>query len=377
MENKRKYIFERKPALTLFLIVLIGLFLIDLISAFIFISKKEDIFRIKHSYFHHGLKPNIETTTTWNTKDHYTFVTNSMGFRDKKVRKVELNSNKRRIVLIGDSHTEGVGVDYENSFAGILNSNIDTTKIKILNAGVIGYSPKLYYLKIKYLIEEIGLNFDELIVFIDISDIQNELVFANFNPGKKSAKDIYLVKLKAFLSTYSFIYHFISNSIEDKRRKEFYKKRNKITENPRTDLYYSFFDEFNDNELIQNEDFHSIGTWYLDIKIFDKWGRKGLILAKWHMVALADLCKHHGIKMTISIHPWPIQIVARDWNSIQVQFWEKFASDYDVNFINFFPILQKESETINTIKEYYFSGDVHFNDKGHKLIANELIKVID
>ena len=126
-----------------------------------------------------------------------------------------------------------------------------------------------------------------------------------------------------------------------------------------------------------DEDFHSIGTWYLDKKIFDKWGCKGLILAKWHMVALADLCKYHGIEMTISIHPWPIQIVAQDWNSIQVQFWEKFASDYDINFINYFPILQKESEIINTIKEYYFSGDVHFNAKGHKLIANELIKVID
>jgi len=377
MVKKRKYIFERKPALTLIIIGLIGLFLIDLISALIFISKKEETFRINHSYFHHGLKPNIETTTTWNAKDYYTFVTNSKGFRDKKVRKVELNNKKHRIVLIGDSHTEGVGVEYENSFAGILNSNVDTTKIEILNAGVVGYSPKLYYLKIKYLIEEIGLNFDELFVFVDISDIQNELVYANFNPEKKSVKGIYSIKLKSFLGTYSFIYHCISSSIEGKRRKEFYKKRNKISENPRTDLYYSFFDEFSDNELIQNEDFHSIGTWYLDKKIFDKWGRKGLILAKWHMVALADLCKYHGIKMTISIHPWPIQIVAQDWNSIQVQFWEKFASDYDVNFINFFPILQKKSETINTIKEYYFSGDVHFNAKGHILIANELIKVID
>lgn len=377
IKKNHKYIFEKKPVFTLIIVVLFGFIILDLIFGLFFISNKEDNFRIKHSYFHHGLKSNIEATTTWNAKDYYSLVTNSLGFRDYTARNIDLSNNKHRILLIGDSHTEGVGVEYKNSFAGILNSKIDTNKIEILNAGVVGYSPKLYYLKTKYLIEEIGLKFDELFVFIDISDIQNELVYANFNPEKKSVKDKYFDKLKSFLNTYSFIYHFISNHIKDNKRMEFYKQRNKVAENPRTDLYYSFFDEFSDNELLQNEDFHSIGTWYLDKTIFDKWGRQGLILSKWHMVGLADLCKSHGIKMTISIHPWPIQIVAQDWNSIQVQFWNKFARDYEVNFINFFPILQKESELKNSIKQYYFGGDVHFNAKGHNLIANELLKVID
>jgi len=377
MKKNHKYIFERRPVLTLIIVVLSGFIILDLICGLFSISHKEDAFRIKHSYFHHGLKSNIEATTTWNATDYYPIITNSFGFRDQKARKIDLNNNKHRILLIGDSHTEGVGVEYKSSFAGILNSKVDTNKIEILNAGVVGYSPKLYYLKTKYLIEEVGLKFDELFVFIDISDIQNELVYANFNPEKKNSIGLFYDKFILFLNSYSFSYHYTSASIEDSKKKAFYKKRNKLAENPRTDLYYSFFDEFKDNELLQNEDFHSIGTWYLDKKIFDKWGRQGLILSKWHMAGLADLCKSHGIKMTISIHPWPIQIVAQDWNSIQIQFWEKFAKDYSVNFINFFPILQKESEIRNSIKEYYFSGDVHFNAKGHKLIANELIKVIN
>jgi hypothetical protein len=278
---------------------------------------------------------------------------------------------------MGDSHTEGVGVEYEKCFAGILQSRFDTTKVEILNAGVVGYSPKLYYLKIKYLIENTGLRFDELIVFIDISDIQNELVYKNFNPELNGKLPTHNCVKNVFGNYPSYIFYAFHKISEDCKRKDFYEKRGKSVENPRTDLYYTFFDKFKDDQLLQNEYFHDIGNWYLDKTIFDKWGRDGLTLEKWYMLQLANLCAGHHIKMSVSVHPWPIQIIAGDWNSIQVQFWKKFTSDNNLQFINFFSVIEREASQTNVIKKYFFSGDVHLNPEGHKMFADELQKYLE
>jgi hypothetical protein len=373
--------FERKikknPIWIILIVFLVIFISVDFIAGWIFIPVGSNDFRCKHPYYHHDLKPNQSAITTWNGKDDYTFFTNSLGFRDQNCREIVLHSDKRRILLIGDSHTEGVGVTYEDSFAGRLASAVDTTKIEILNAGVVGYSPKLYYNKVKYLIEHVGLRFDKLFVFLDISDIQNELVYEKFFPKQESWSSQLFTNVNTFYKNNSFFCHSISNLLSQRKKKSFYEKRNQLTENQATDLYYTFFDHFGDDELLQTEAFHTIGSWYLDKRLFNRWGRKGLILEKWYMDKLAELCDKNQIELFVSIHPWPIQIVAGDWNSIQVQFWQKFAYDYDVQLINFFDVLHKELKNGNIIKMYYLEKDVHFNAIGHKMIALELLKYIN
>src|SRR5207302_984891 len=73
------------------------------------------------------------------------------------------------------SFTEGIGSDFDESFAGLLQraGRMRSDPIEFLNAGVLSYSPVVYYQKTKFLIEA-GLQFDELVVFIDISDIHDE-----------------------------------------------------------------------------------------------------------------------------------------------------------------------------------------------------------
>ncbi len=369
--------FEKNPLLTIIVFCLVFFVVFDFIAGLIFIPEPLNDFRCKHPFYHHGLKPNRHEKTTWNGRDFYPMFTNSLGFRDAECREVSLSSNKRRILLIGDSHTEGVGVPYEESFAGILTNTLDTAEYEILNAGVVGYSPKLYYNKVKYLIEHVGLSFNKLFVFIDISDIQNELVYDGFEPKLKSGFSGIVQGLNSFLIKYSFTYYSLTYLADQRKKKEFYKKRGTINKSQATDLYYSFFDHFSHDELLQTEAFHTIGSWYLDKRLFDKWGRKGLILEKWYMVKLAELCKKNQIDLSISIHPWPIQIVAGDWNSIQVQFWQKFSSDYNIQLINFFDVLYEEQQKGNIIKMYYLEKDVHFNSNGHQLIARELLPYIN
>jgi len=374
MSSSRKNIFEKHPRLTLVMFVLLAFVLLDFLAGLLFIGHDINAFRAPHFYYHHTLLPNQKIETTWDAEHYYTFITNSMGFRDSENRKVPLTSENKRIMLIGDSHTEGVGVEYEDSFAGILQDSLAERNTGLLNAAAVSYSPKLYYLKVKYLIEETGLDFDELIVCIDISDIQNELAYEDFEPGNPTNMKQLAFKLNKFFFNNSFVYHSTKKLVKQQKIDAFYEQAERSDENPKTDLYSGFFDEFHDSELLRNREFHNIGLWYLDREIFEKWGREGLIKEKWYMAKLAELCHEKVIKLTIVVYPWPVQIAAGDLESIQVQFWKQFSDEYGTGFINLFPDFFEGAPEVNVVEEYYIPGDVHFNEKGHEMVAREILK---
>ena len=82
-----------------------------------------------------------------------------------------------RLLLLGDSFVEGMGFSYGDTFAGRLAHELKAEGIEVLNGGTRSHSPKLYYLKLRYLTEVRGFKFDEVYVFVDISDIQDEIVY--------------------------------------------------------------------------------------------------------------------------------------------------------------------------------------------------------
>jgi hypothetical protein len=57
---------------------------------------------------------------------------------------------------------------YEQTFVGLFAAAFP--QLDILNAAAASYAPTIYYAKAKYLIEA-GLQVNEVIVYIDISDI--------------------------------------------------------------------------------------------------------------------------------------------------------------------------------------------------------------
>ena len=179
-------IFERHPRKTLILVVLFSVLALDLAAGYLLLPKNYNDFREPHPYYHHGLLANREARSKWGSGEEYTVFTNSLGLMDEAVREVSLSTDKHRIVFIGDSYTEGIGVPFEKTFVGRLSQKVDRDRVEILNAGVSSYCAKLYYLKTKYLVEEVGLKFDELYVFIDISDIQDEILYRDFQSSKRT-----------------------------------------------------------------------------------------------------------------------------------------------------------------------------------------------
>ena len=58
------------------------------------------------------------------------------------------------MLLLGDSFTEGLGLPFEESFAGRLAARLAERDVEVLNAGVVSYSPSIHHRKTQHLIED-------------------------------------------------------------------------------------------------------------------------------------------------------------------------------------------------------------------------------
>ncbi|MFY7788601.1 MAG: hypothetical protein ACOVQA_12095 [Thermoflexibacteraceae bacterium] len=174
----KKNIFEEYPITTLFSVILPAIFFIDFCAAQWLwrhqaqeTAAKVKSYRMPHNYYHHTLQPKKVVQETWGDAS-YTLITNSLGFKDSDTTTILPTSNKRRIVFIGDSFTEGIGLPFEKTFVGKIRQTYQDS-LEILGAGCVSYSPKLCYYKIKYLLEKEKLQINYLFLFIDIYDIQD------------------------------------------------------------------------------------------------------------------------------------------------------------------------------------------------------------
>lgn len=361
-------IFERNPRKTIIFSLLALLLVLDYFAGVFFIPENYNLFRCPHPFYHHALVPNKRCNGKWGNSV-YCVATNSLGFRDRTVRKVPLNANKRRIVFIGDSFTECLGVDYGHSFVGILSDQLAESNVEILNAAVVSYSPKLYYLKIKYLIEEIGLDFDELFVFVDNSDIPDEICYEKFEPKRYNILADVTYKLRKYLMNTSFLYYSM-NTIFNRAMKR---------DCEEIDGLHPCFAPIDDEltaEVIRIST-NPVLYWTISERMLELCGKKGMKLAAINMTKLANLCKDHNIKLTVVVYPWPHQITHQDLESIQVGFWRHFCRINSLSFINFFPLFISDRDCNTILAEYFIDRDVHWNAKGHIIVANELSKYID
>ena len=171
--SERGYLFERYPKITIFIFCILTIVFLDMVFTYayknLFIIKKNPVKNIvsKHDVYHHTFKESM--TAIDNGWPEYSIYTNSLGFKDASTREIDLKSTNHRILFIGDSFTEGVLLNYEDTFVGIIDSSFIDKQIEVLNAGRSSYSPIIYWLKIKHLIEVVRLMFDEVVVYIDIA----------------------------------------------------------------------------------------------------------------------------------------------------------------------------------------------------------------
>lgn len=339
----------------------VGLFLVlDLVAGILVDGDTQRSFRQPHPYYHHGLRPNQNRLTHWGGH-RYRMITNSLGFRDKETRAISLASESPRVLLIGDSTIEGLGVAYDQTVAGQLARVWEPDGVEVLNAGVVSYSPHLYYLRTRYLIEQRQLDFDHLIVFIDISDIQDETFYQDFQPGSDGFRQ------PGWWQQNSLLARAIARltSPQPRTNNEF-----------RTDADVNVWMEATD--AYQSGGDPEIGRWEWTIRepLYEQWGRRGLQLAGQHMRKLVDLCRDHEIDLTVVIYPSPVQIFAGDQDSRQVRFWQQFCREQKVTLVNLWPLFFDGSGPAEIYQQLYLFSDMHWNATGSRLVAEQIDQAV-
>ncbi|MBN1363851.1 MAG: hypothetical protein JW976_03510 [Syntrophaceae bacterium] len=324
--------------------------------------------RCKNSYFHHSLEKNVNTLWEW--AGVYPIITNSLGFRDFSNRKIPFVSDKKRIILMGDSFTEGIG-PYEKTYSGIISKVLQKKNIEVLNASVMSYSPKLYFLKTQYLLEKLKLKCETVIVFVDISDIQDEIFYKNYIPENHDTGKGIDFYLKLYMIKYSVIGNILDRILSNNSGIPFEDRANK---------WLGVFDDktIGKQELIcgiwknENDMFREKAYWYVDSN-FKKWGFDGSMLAKLYMNKLVNLCKANNVDVIIAVYPWPEQLKENIVENRHMLLWKEFANEHKIRFINFFAYFMS-AEPNKVIDLYYIPGDIHFNEAGNMLIAQEFLK---
>ena len=321
--------------------------------------------RIYSPVYHHTLDANRDEMLAWVGDELYSLRTNSFGFRDRVVRDVPEVSSNYRIVFIGDSFTEGLSVEYDDSFVGIIAKAFKSKGIEVLNAAVVSYSPIIYWRKIKYFVEVVGFKFNELVVFIDISDIEDEVNFrldevdavvdANSPPDPWRPVRQWAVRNFASMRLISTLTHYI-------RRYNLAVKGQPVPNRKEDDR----------KEVIDHR-FDSRFTWTFDEEAFKTFGARGLKLAAEHMNNLHGILKPLGIRLTVVVYPHPAQINVHDLDSIQVKYWRDWCDANGVQFINLFPRFINETASADVISKYFFDKDIHWNTAGHSLIASSFL----
>jgi hypothetical protein len=328
-------------------------------------QERERMARIADPIFDHGLVPNFDGYDVWG-EARYRLITNSLGFKDGAVREVPLKPASRRILLMGDSFTEAIGIPYEDTFFGLLNraGQAREQKVEFLDGGVASYSPSIYYKKVKYLIDR-GLQFDEVVLLSDSSDVEDEATsyfcidddpkyqkFCHQPPGTYPPASP--------LKQDFFVDHFV------------------VTNRVRINLKRWIQSLSGNRRRAVEHDHERIGwaTPNPDLSRYRPLGIEDAIERSIeNMGKLSDLLASRGIPLTIVVYPWAQQIAQNDRDSRQVRIWRDFCKTRCKAFIDLFPayfaIADRDK---NWYEQYFIIGDDHYSVAGNRVLYEELAK---
>jgi hypothetical protein len=277
--------------------------------------------------------------------------------------------------MLGDSFTESMG-PWETSFVGRIASNFP--QYDVLNGGVIGYSPSTYLDTARLALLR-GLQFDEVIVFIDISDIQDEAGgvhdvgnsgAVSFAPSQMQQAPWYS-NWRLSITNHLVVTNYILELIERTmvRFGWYYLNRGfegNIFDIARSAWTYRDVDETQPIEL----GYAPLGV------------QGGIDKAKQKMDMLQQELARRNIPISVVVYPWPAQLVHDNVDSRQVRIWREWCAGKCKRFVSAFPEFfdvkgrcPKWEPGCWYAKNYTF-GDIHLNAGGNAIVADVVSKAL-
>ena len=307
-------------------------------------------------YYHHGLRPNAAVMDTFGDRQ-YPFFSNSLGMRDVSIREVSARKTRPRLLLIGDSFTEGVGLPWEKTFAGLLAAGLEKAGVEVLNSGVNSYCPILIQGRLRYLFEQKGLEVDRVVVLVDISDIMQELTYRRTPDGRIEAQPLFTESDGQEIAAYNRAESWIGEHLEE----------NSIIIGAVTRNLRLWHRDHAAPPAVRRQD--EIPIWSFNWPEYrgpyEKMIEKGLKLAQQHMTEIARDLQHRGVALTVVVYPWPQQLPYLSRPSRAETVWAEWASANRADFINLFREFSRLGDPTTIQREYYLQKDWHWNARGH------------
>ncbi len=314
-----------------------------------------------------AFQPNCSCIRPW-LGNSYEFNTNSLGFRDERVRDVPSTGSRPRVLILGDSAPEGMTA-WQDSFIGRVAATFP--QYEFLNSSVEGYSPSNYLNTARKLIVD-GIEFDEAIVFIDLSDAQDEAAFFH---DVDSSGAVVIAKQKLTKGNW---YSSLRRSINDHL------------------LLTNDVFEFFERNLVR------LGWYHLDLghggNEFDlersAWTYRkvsdsdpyetgyaplglegGIVREKAKMDLLWQELAKRNIPISVVVYPWPAQLAHDSADSRQVRIWREWCDGKCRRFITLFPAFFAVKEQCPRTQpgcwylSHFIFGDTHYNSAGDAIVA--------
>lgn len=295
---------------------------------------------------------------------------NSQGLRDREYS-FGKPANTERIAVVGDSFVFGYGVELNETFVKILENKLNKRSNKtfeVMNFGTSAYGTEQEYLTIKN--EVIRYSPDVIILVFFSNDLKDNLKFNLFdvenntliqNPPQKITT---ILKLRNFISWHSHIYALIYRSVIDNQN-----LRNLLIKAGLLNPPYKEPSTDFDSLIYQN-------SYNADFKY--SVNKTALLLNK-----IEEMSNNNHIKFILLISPSKEQVdgtAMKDYISKM----NLNISELNVTLVQdtIKTSLRKSNITIldsleqfkknNINNTFYYSIDLHWNTKGHELVADIL-----
>ncbi len=335
------------------------------------VGKKDNCFA-RDPVRHFAFQPNCSCIRPW-LNNSYDFKTNNLGFRDETVRDVPPTDDRPRILILGDSASEGM-TSWGDSFIGRVAANFP--QYDFLNGSVEGYSPSNYLNTARMVLQK-GIHLDEVVVFVDMSDVQDEAAFFHDAdssgvvgvPKQKLSKTGWYSNLRLGIANHLLLTNDIFEFFERNLVKLGFYHLDAGHGGNEFDLERSAWSY----RKVSETDLYEVGYAPLGVE-------GGIAKEKAKMTLLWEELANRAIPLSVVVYPWPGQLAHDTEDSRQVQIWRQWCEAKCKRFISLFPAFFAVKDRCGRLEpgcwytNYFIFGDTHYNSAGDALVASVIIR---
>lgn len=265
-----------------------------------------------------GLKENAEGSV-WGKK----FTTDEFGCRKNKLA---ADKKKKKWLFIGDSVTEGVGVEDEETFTSLCSEELK--EYSLLNCSLIGYATPDYYNVLQSYLSTSDSSVELVTVFFCLNDVYGRAKTDNL---PVMAKQDGVHRIAAWLQQHCATYKLI----------KLFMFRN-------ADNYFQY-----------------------DVALY-KQNNERFEESMAYLQQCDSLCKANGIYFNVVMLPYRSQLAGNNvTNRIPQKMVGDFCARNGIEFSDATDLLAKESSPQSL---YLFADEIHFSTAGHRALAKYLLE---